>query len=321
MPGPWFRSLGLSVAALVCAATSSLHAQTFTFQSFNIPQAAPGAENLSVEGINDFDTTSGDLVDGSGNIKAWVRDANGKITLLVDPLDTTGLTYTVGEQINDLGVLTGIFYDVSTGTFPGYFESNGKFVTYNLPTAAPGGETSVDALNLFGSFCGFTGDPPFTQINTFIVMAGKVNVFAVHGSTDSYCESINDEGFAAGSWHDSAGVSHGWVRNPFNGEITTIDAPGAATMLGTAPCTLGQTAGTVVFGINDFGVIIGHFWDTSYNEHGFALYPNGKFVQIDVPGATATSGGAVNNLGQVTGHYSILQSGVCYNFGYIATPK
>ena len=318
-----FVSLGLTVL-LRCAVTSSLRAQKFTFKSFNIPEAAPGTGNLSVQGINDFDTTSGEFVDASGNIEAWTRDASGNVTPLFDPLNPA-LKYTVGEQINDLGILTGLFYDSATNTFPGFFEFGGKFTTYNLPTAAPGGETSVDALNNFGSFCGFTSDPPFTQFNTFVVIGGKVDVFAVHGSYDSYCEAINDEGWTAGSWYDAGGIGHGWIRNPMNGQITTIDAPGAATTLGTAQCTTRPTGGTLVFGINDAGAVMGHFWDTSYVEHGFVRRPDGTFTIIDVPGATVTSGSAINNLGQVTGHYSIVRVvngvGICYNFGYIGTPK
>ena len=53
---------------------------------------------------------------------------------------------------------------------------------------------------------------------------------------------------------------------------------------------------------------------------GVELCPdNGiEFTQIDGPGAISTSLGALNNLGQVTGHYVDAH---CNNLGYIATPK
>jgi hypothetical protein len=64
--------------------------------------------------------------------------------------------------------------------------------------------------------------------------------------------------------------------------------------------------------------MVGHYWDTSNVEHGFVLQPDGKFQKIDVPGAALTSGGAVNNFGQVAGHYV---DSSCNSRGYIGTPK
>jgi len=61
----------------------------------------------------------------------------------------------------------------------------------------------------------------------------------------------------------------------------------------------------------------GHFFDTAGHEHGFVRLPNGHFLQIDVPNATDTAGGGLNDLGVVVGHY-VNQSGE--QVGYIATP-
>lgn len=310
-----YLSLGLALV-LGCAAASSLRAQQFTFQTFSIQQNT-GA--LSVSGLNDFGTTSGDFVDVHGNTEGWVRDPLGNISTVINPRNTPPPGkphYTRANGINDIGVIGGDYYDTAAGAYMGYFAFAGKFTPYTVPGQPSGTQTSVDGLANFGSFCGYVGNQAFVTIN------GKATVFSVDSSSFTFCENVNDLGWAVGGYTDNnTGISHGWIRNPFNGQITTYDAPGASSTTGTPennPCKLDVNGGTAVYGINDLGELAGHFWDTSFNEHGFVLSPNGNFTQIDVPGAISTSLGNVNNIGQVDGHY--LDSH-CNNLGYIATPN
>jgi hypothetical protein len=122
--------------------------------------------------------------------------------------------------------------------------------------------------------------------------------------------SINDFGFAAGEYQDSAGVNHGFVRDP-RGKISTVDVPGASTASGL---------GTVLLGLNNVGWVSGHFWDSSGKPHGFIGVRYGEsweFFQIDVPGAAQTYGGGLNDFGIVVGHY-VTSGG--QQLGYIASP-
>jgi hypothetical protein len=79
--------------------------------------------------------------------------------------------------------------------------------------------------------------------------------------------------------------------------IVTFDAPGA----GTAP---GQ--GTVAFGLNLSGTIVGFFRDTNSARHGFLRTPFGTFIRVDDPAAGTCSAncGAIGD-GQGTRGYSI----------------
>ncbi len=87
------------------------------------------------------------------------------------------------------------------------------------------------------------------------------------------------------------------------------------------PCTQGnKSAGTQVEGLNDFGELSGHFYTSSNDWHGFVRYPYGPFLQIDVPGASETGGGNVNDLGQVTGHFIAGSVSTCQQKVFIATP-
>ena len=82
-------------------------------------------------------------------------------------------------------------------------------------------------------------------------------------------------------------------------DFTTFDAP-AGTY-------------TQIYGINDFGLMVGNFSTT----HGF-LYNNGTYTPISVPGATqGTEAFGINNAGQVVGVHeaNFITQGFVYSNG------
>src|ERR1039458_10624569 len=58
--------------------------------------------------------------------------------------------------------------------------------------------------------------------------------------------------------------------------IITFDAPGAGK---------GAGQGTIAFGHDARGAIMGYYLDASNVYHGFLRTPDGRFTTIDVPGA------------------------------------
>jgi hypothetical protein len=234
-------------------------------------------------------------------------------------VDTTTPSYNLAYGINGYGTVVGIFYDTATNDYPGFLYSSTKneFGTFNLAGQPTGTAVYVEGINnVANDYCGSFGPPPFSVYQAFISLAGVVTTFAVNGSTDSVCTSLNDNDGAVGIYVDASGVDHGWYRNPKTGTITAINVPGASTVPAAVACW-GTVAGTVAEGINDSGEISGHFYDTSGLSHGFVL-TGGKYIQLDVPGAYQTGGGGINALGQVAGHYS---DSSCDNSGFIATPS
>jgi hypothetical protein len=200
-------------------------------------------------------------------------------------------------------------------------DTNGTFATYIFPSLPAGSETAVNQTNRIGALCGYIVQnvAPFSA-QAFIRPPGGSGtlLFSVTNAADTYCYGINDSYTIAGEYLDSAGVWHGFTRTA-GGTVTTIDAPGASTTPGTQPCPTqdggNPIAGTVVQGINASGDVSGHFWETSYNEHGFVLSHTGVFTQIDVPGAFQTSGGELNDGLWIAGHYV---DSSCNASGYIA---
>jgi len=61
---------------------------------------------------------------------------------------------------------------------------------------------------------------------------------------------------------------------------------------------------TLVTGINNRNVVVGSFFDSSDNEHGF-VYHDRKFTAVNVPGATATEVLGINDLDDIVGTYQL----------------
>ena len=70
------------------------------------------------------------------------------------------------------------------------------------------------------------------------------------------------------------------------------------------------TYGTVSFGINDLGEIVGNYVDSNGVLHGF-LYSNGSYTSVTDPSARTTPGfqtfgtyaHSINDSGQIVGYY------------------
>ena len=69
--------------------------------------------------------------------------------------------------------------------------------------------------------------------------------------------------------------------------FTTLDIPGAT--------------GTIAYGINGRGQIVGYYGDAQRVGHGFVRAKDGTFTTLDVPGATGTIAFGINGHGQIVG--------------------
>lgn len=93
------------------------------------------------------------------------------------------------------------------------------------------------------------------------------------------------------------GTVHGFVSH--RGDVTTIDAPGAAL--------------TQPLGVNDRGDVVGAFIEAGPSPDPYAYYETGRlrgfvmrggsFTPIDFPGSDATTVTGINDRGQTVGYY------------------
>src|SRR5437764_3997640 len=91
------------------------------------------------------------------------------------------------------------------------------------------------------------------------------------GAVQTFANGINAAGDIVGSYQDSLGVQHGFIRS--NGILSTIDPP--------------TSAYTYATGINDSDQVIGYYSQSDGTRHGFVLTGQ-TYTDIDYPGATYT---------------------------------
>jgi hypothetical protein len=306
-------AVGLVIAAASLEAVPAVQKANFDFTLFALPG---NPQVISAQGINNLGVAVGASAPTSaGPYTTYVRTPDGKIITLIAPGDTypVGFGFTRADGINDEGTVVGSFYNDAAGQYQGFFFRHNNWTTYNVPNQpGVGDSTEIVDVNDAGDFCGYIGYPAGTfgptqtssSYNAFVSIRGVLTVFSAPGAPPNSANgqtlgyACNIWGEVSGYYFDAAGVAHGYLRYT-NGTFKTIDFPGASMVQPKG----GGSAGTAVNGLNDFGEISGHYFDQSYNEHGFVLTPDGKFLQFDVPGAVQTGGGNVNDLGQVTGHY------------------
>jgi hypothetical protein len=118
------------------------------YSFFTVPGATFGA---SVGGLNDRDQISGYYVDGTGTPRGFVKNGPNYTTL-----DAPGAAYTIGNGINNQGVVTGLY--VNPGhSHHGFIWSKGQFITVDANVPGSIG-TEWIGLNDHGDLAGIYFD-------------------------------------------------------------------------------------------------------------------------------------------------------------------
>ncbi len=112
--------------------------------------------------------------------------------------------------------------------------------------------------------------------------------------------SMNPEGDIVGYYLDATCNEHGFLLHA--GVYTRIDDPNA--VYSPTACTSNNSFGTIAYGINPQGEIVGYYYDSNGGGHGF-LWRAGTFTPIDDPsaGPFGTYPNSINAQGDITGGY------------------
>jgi hypothetical protein len=247
------------------------------FTSFDTPDSNFATVPLY---INDEGAVVGYTLDANSLFHAFLRYPDGKVVDFVGPGSCTGGTsvscYGSEATFVDLhGGAVGNFMDNSANLVGhGMLRSpGGKLTTFDAPGAGtgPGQGTGCPGCNLGVNNHGWIAGT-FTDTNNVFhgflrSPEGKFTVFEATGAgtgagqgTGCYSDcpvGLNDAGVITGSYQDSNGIQHGFVRSP-EGAFKTIDPSGS---VGTQPES-----------INDAGTIVGYYVDASDVFHGFVRH-------------------------------------------------
>jgi hypothetical protein len=187
---------------------------------------------------------------------------------------------------------------------------NGTFITFDIPGGAheliPNFITPAGVVT--GSYLIVVNDN-FVSFGFLRQADGSVITISVPGSTSTSVgpaegvvfagPPINPAGAITGSFSDTGGATHGFLRAR-DGTFTTFDAPGAVN-------------GTFSICITPAGAIIGVAVDANSVDHGFLRSRNGTFTPFDPPGSTTTIPTSVNPTEAITGFY-VDPSGATHGF-------
>jgi uncharacterized membrane protein len=281
---------------------------------------APGADTTPGDyngtypsGINAWGFITGSYQGADTVYHGFLRGPGGKFTAFEAPgADTTAGSYngTLPSSINDLGVITGSYYDANDFGHGFLRSPDGKFTTFDVPGVGGYGTTPL-AINLEGAIVGYYTDSNYSFRAFLRSPDGKFTTWigpgACTGNGSEGCygsgaSNINAFGIIATGYNDQSFVHHGLVRDR-EGKLIPYSVP-AAQSTGCPGCDLG---------LNQFGTIAGIYSDSNSVNHGFLRSLDGKFTTFDAPGAGTDSyegtgcasdcSVSLNDWGAVTGTY------------------
>jgi probable HAF family extracellular repeat protein len=260
--------------------------------------------------------------------------------------------------INNSGMIAGDYVDSAGAQHPMILA--GKKLTtadHKGCSNTPGTSPSFYGLNSAGVAAGFcmsstTGD---TISFTYSMKTKKFTDIKIKGGTTVEASGINDKGAVVGTYTDSAGVGHGFLK--VGTKITKLNPPGVVTGL-TGPANgfinnkgvitifgvnsagtdvsfttanngktykafhgKGEgTTGTAIHNINNKGDIVATVFDSAGNRHGILLHAGKQYVFDDPKGdgKNATRADGLNDTLGIVGRYG---AGVFGGTGYLAQAK
>jgi hypothetical protein len=207
----------------------------------------PGATDTRIYGINSKNGMVGWYIDSSGVTHGFM-DSAGTFTT-IDPPNTE---LTNAWTITDSGEVVGTYVDSTTGAYTGFTLVNGTYTPYSAPNSIL---TEITGLNAQGQEVGIWDDDSGNEHG--FVLVGTRFIEIAH-DTVTAADRINRESTIVGLYGAS-------TSGPFSGyelankKYTTVMYPSSTE--------------TRVRGINDLGIIVGRYTDSSGVIHGMMGTP------------------------------------------------
>jgi hypothetical protein len=294
----------------------------YRFRNFDGPTTATVAANVpgtgaNLNGIANSGTAVGYTIGSSGTYLNFATDPLRSRTTRL--LNIKGSNAAMAFGINSAGTVVGADGHGSAFTL----SRRGALKTF-IPT---GGKSATafginDQGTIVGQYVTSTATPGFIRVR------GRtyVTINAPSGSTMLSAQGINNQGRVVGFYVGANGQDHGftvYARGVKRGTLTGTAVPDP-----TIPQVAGETGAKFVFsqilGINDKGIAVGYYGDSTGSQHGF-LYDTRtqRYTFLDDPSAAFHNGveitqiTGITNSGEITGFYSDT-NGVYH--GFVATP-
>jgi len=264
----------------------------YRFISIGIPGSTAGF----TDGINNAGVVTGSYFTASNTSNGLVW-RNGTL----HTLDNPGAADTALIAVNNQGVAVGYYGDNTSSHAATYSLASGAWTM--LPDIPGMGNNLGWGINSSGVAVGYAGggtngfgnNPTNTVAWIWDPSSQSYSFFSEPDAEQygTYADSINDKGEILGTYFDTNGVAHGYLKA---GETyTTIDVPDAT--------------GTYAYSINNGGTVAGVWVNlTGWNE-GFVRTSDGTVTVVDFPGALETAIGGINDRGDICGWWADPKTG------------
>ncbi len=329
---PRRNMLGGAVALALSAFTATdtadsitiLNTQTsngFTFTNFDGPTPNPGG--TFINGISNTGQIVGFTQNGSA-VDNFTADPT--VTTNANPVNIAGSNTAMANGINSSGTIVG--FDGITHAFSLSGNSQVSFI--------PNGGTSAQAFGIndngmiAGQYTTAAGATPGFVLNGTTVTTINAPTSTSASSEVVNVQGVNDHGLAVGFYLGTDGQDHGFMFNLANA-LHNVGV-GVAIADPTIPNVPGEPGATFVFsqilGINDQGIAVGYYGDSTGSQHGFLYNTNTcVYTFLSDPNAGFNNGvevtqiTGINNSGEITGFYTDA-NGLAHGFvGLASVPE
>jgi hypothetical protein len=311
--------LTLGIGGLLAFLANAQAAALYQFINFDGSGSGSNAgAGTNMNGIANSGAAVGFGIDNNGNLTNFIRNADGSFT----DLNINGSTTAMALGINSAGDVVGTVNGTAFFLPPG-----GPVATLPTPGSAAAAFGINDLGNIVGQYTSATTTPGFFMSDS--AGANFITINAPSGPDTVNAQGVNDNSLIVGFYVGTDGEDHGFMAK-------TADASGGL-LTGTPitdptiPVVAGEPGATFVFsqvlGINDNGIAVGYYGDSTTSQHGF-LYntKTGQYTFLDDSaeafnnGVEVTQITGINNAGDLTGFYSDA-NGVFHGFLAIPTPE
>jgi hypothetical protein len=291
----------------------------FQFTNFDGPdQGTNPGTGTNMNGISNGGTAVGFTIDNNGHFNNFA--ANPLRSKAAAALNINGSTTAMALGINSAGTVVG-----SDGNGNAFYLSHGKVKTF-IPTGGSSATAfgSNDHGTIVGQFVASAATPGFIRVNSH----SFITINAPSGPDTVNAQGINNHGLVVGFYVGTDTQFHGFMASEkaeINGILT-----GTAIADPSIPVVASEPSGTTfvfsqILGINDHGIAVGYYGDSTGSQHGFLYNTNtGIYTFLDDPseafnGAVeVTQITGITNSGEITGFYTDAD-GVAH--GFVATTQ
>lgn len=308
-------TLGIGCLLILCAHCAYAGA-LYTFTNFNGPNAGTNPNSgTNMNGIANNGAAVGFSIDNNGNLTNFIRNVNGSFTTL----NINGSTKAMALGINSAGAIVGTDGNGNAFYMP---SSSGPVQTFLIPGSTASSALGInDNGNIVGQYAAMSGATPGFYISNN-TGSGLVTINAPSGPNATNAQGVNNSGLIVGFYLGTDGQDHGFLA--LESHATGGQLTGTPIADPTIPPVSGEPGATFVFsqvlGINDHGIAVGYYGDSTGSQHGF-LYntATGQYTFIDDPseafdnGVEITQITGITNSGEITGFYSDA-NGVLHGF-------